>query len=428
MTNQSPRRPLSKRVRLILAAFALSNVGTGMVFPFTAIYLVKVLHVGAGAGGLFFGVIAAVSFALTPLSGRLIDAWEARKVCAAGACCQAVGYSLLASASSLPAVIGCAVLVGIGNSGFFPAFIPVLAVLQDPDQRKRVFSYRYLAMNLGLGAGALLAGHLIGAARSPGAFRVLYLLDGASFLPLAATVFFAGAHSAHVSGMAGQAAGRQYRTLLRHRPLSLLLGTQALLVLFAYSQLDSAVPVLFTERVSMPVSAVGVMIAVNTTAVVLLQVPLGRLLERGASSHVLTLCSAVWTVAAAFGGLATLVTPGWRFALLIVYAVAFACGETCYAVAYQPLLTEVTPPSMLGRGAALSTLAWNVGSMAGPSIGLLTVAAVPVAGLYWVVYGCGVAATAVLTRSLTRAIAARTPIAGEPDVAGAATRLRRRHG
>lgn len=392
-------RPLKGRLRVLLACYALSNLGTGLVFPFTAIYLVKARDISPGAAGLFFGLIAATTFACTPASGRLADTWSPRAMCAIGALCQAAGYSLMASASSISRIVGYAILIGVGNSILYPAFTPVMTALLDPDQRKRGFSYRYLAMNLGLGAGAVLAGHFLGEHGTVRDYQSLYLLDGASFLPFAVAVFAVSPAAHRTAAGSSRGDGNDYRALLRIRPLLMLLMIQTLLVLFGYSQLDSAVPVLLTTRAGVPASAVGIMIAANTAAVVVLQVPLGRLLERGRGGHVLALGAAIWAGAALLGASAIIAPVGWRLGLLLAYAVAFAAGETCYAVSYQPLLTEFTPARLLGRGSALSGLAWNVGAMAGPSIGLLAVGAIaPVA--YWGSYGAAMAGTAVLAAAL----------------------------
>ena len=85
--------------------------------------------------------------------------------------------------------------------------------------------------------------------------------------------------------------------------------------------------------------------------------------------------------------------------LLLLFAVVFAVGETCYAVAFQPLLVELTPPSLLGRGSALSSLSWNAGATVGPALGIALVGLVaPVA--YWAIYASALLAAACAALSL----------------------------
>lgn len=390
--------PLPRQVRRLLAAYTLSCVGTGLIYPFTAIYLVTVRGLGAGTAGLFFGVIALVSFLTAPISGRLVDARDARRVAALGVVGQALGYGGLALAGSRPVALGCAVLVGLGNGAFYPGFTPVMAALLTPDQRKRAFARRYVAMNIGLGVGAALGGLLVHAVSGIGAFQVLYVVDATTFLPLAAA-FLVGPRSRPAgTGGAGER-GAGYRVLLRNRPLMVLLIAQTMLVAFGYSQLDSAIPLMLTQHVGVSAALVGFVIAVNTAAVVLLQVPLARRLERPRSSVLVAACALVWVGAYATAALATVVAGPAQPVLLLLFAVVFAVGETCYAVAFQPLLVELTPPSLLGRGSALSSLSWNAGATVGPALGIALVGLVaPVA--YWAIYASALLAAACAALSL----------------------------
>lgn len=394
-------RPLPRPVRRLLAAYALSCVGTGLIFPFTAIYLVTVRDLGAGTAGLFFGVIALASLVAAPVSGRIVDASDARWVGALGVVVQAVGYGGLALAGSRPSVITCAVLVGLGNGSFYPAFTPVMAALVTAAQRKRAFSRRYVAMNVGLGVGAAVGGVFVGSVSGVGGFQPLYLVDAMTFLPLAAALAASpSSRRAPTSTAEERAAG--YGDLLRSRALVVLLLTQTLLVVAGYSQLDSAIPLMLVRHVGIGAGIVGLVIAINTVAVVLAQVSLGRRLERGSSPVMLGMCALVWVSAYTVAAVATLAAGPVRLALLVLFAVVFAVGETCFAVAYQPLLVELAPASRLGRASALSSLSWNAGAMTGPVIGITLVSLLTPAAY------CALYATALLV-ALWLAFSLRAP-------------------
>jgi MFS family permease len=401
--------PLSNRLRILIAAYALSCVGTGLIFPFTAIYLIDVRHLGAGAAGLFFGVVAATAFAWAPVAGRLVDTYRPARISAAGVLLQAIGYALLATVHNVPVMLVCAALIGLGNGSFYPGFTPVINSLLAPEQRKRGFSARYLAMNLGLGTGAAIAGPLIGLFDSARAYAVLYVADGLTFLPFAAGLFLLGRSAVRAPADSGGAPAT-YRTLLRHRPLLVLLVTQTLLVLFGYSQMDTAVPLVMTRHLGLAATVVGLVIAVNTIAVVVLQVPLTRLLERLPTATVLGLGPFIWAAAAGLGLIAGFVPTGARIALLLGYAVVFAVGEACYAMAYQTLLTEITPEEALGRGSAMSSLSWNIGAMGGPALGILVVSLSAGPALYWILYGAVLIGTGALALTLRPRRTAEAPV------------------
>lgn len=403
------RQGLGSRVRLLLAVYLLSCVGTGLVYPFTALYLVQIRGLGGGSGAAFFAAIAIFSCGWTPVAGRLVDGWDAARVTMVGVCCQSAGYALLAVAGSLSTVLGCAVLIGLGDGTFYAGFTSVMAGVVPPEQRRRGFAARYLAMNLGLGLGAAFAGRLIAeVGHSAYVFAVLYLVDAAAFLPFAATLYLLkpiGQEDSAVD-VARRPASGGYRSLARNRRLMLLLGIQAVIVLFGYSQIDSAFPLLLTEKLDVKASVVGLVIAVNTIAVGVFQLPLGRLLDRVNTGFVLALCPLIWA-AAAFLGLAATWTPGGeRTALLIGYALAFAVGETCYASSYQLLLIGVTPARLLGRASAGSALSWNAGAMAGPALGIALAGSAASPQVYWAVNGIALVGTTVLALWLNRGLSA----------------------
>ncbi|WP_136520699.1 MFS transporter [Cellulomonas telluris] len=411
---------MSRRVWVLLAAFAVSCLGTGLVLPYTAIYLVSLRGLDPAVAGAFFGLVAGASFATAPWAGRLADRTGPRVPAAAGACAQALGWTGVGFAPDEPRLAVCAVVIGVGNACFHASFTPVLAALLGPDHRKRGFSMRYLAMNVGLGIGAAAAALTVETLDGLRAFQVLYVADGLSFLPLAVALLVVAPRGGRPAADAA-AAGTGYRALLRDRRLLVLLLVQTLLVLVAYSQFDTAVPLLLTERLAVAAGVVGLVVAVNTVAVVVLQPTLGRVLERLASTTVLVLCAAVWSAAMLVGLAVGLVPPGARVPVALAFAVVFALGEVCFGVGYQPLLTELAPAGLLGRASALSSVSWNVGAMAGPAIGIALVGALPTAG-YWLTYA-GMLALTVCVALWLRAAARPAPASpSEVLAAGAVPR------
>jgi MFS family permease len=397
--------------RFILAAFAVSCAGTGLVLPFTAIYLASVRDLGNGVAALFFGVVAAASFATAPVAGQLVDRWSARGVCLLGTCAQGAGYLSLAFVTTEAAAVACAVVIGVGNGLFHSAFTPVLAAQLNDDNRRRGFSHRYLAMNIGLGTGAAVAAFLVESTPDVPSYQLIYVLDAVSFVPLLVAVAvltrraeratrLAAAAAATAAGAAG-AGGVGYGALLRTPGLLLLLVTQTVLVLVGYSQLDAVVPLVATQDMGVSAGLIGLTIAVNTVAVVVLQPTLGRLLERRHAAGVLACAALTWIGANVVGLVATLAPQAAVPVLIIGFGIVFAAGEVCFGASYQSLLTELVPSGLLGRASALSSLSWNAGSMAGPAVGLLLAAALPATG-YWGACAAGLVLAATTAFALWR--------------------------
>ncbi|MGL4175751.1 MAG: MFS transporter [Dermatophilaceae bacterium] len=401
----------SATFRLILAAFAISCAGTGLVLPFTAIYLASVRDLGNGVAALFFGVVAASSFATAPVAGQFVDRWSARGVCLLGTFAQGAGYLSLAFVTTEAAAVVCAVVIGVGNGLFHSAFTPVLATQLNDDNRRRGFSHRYLAMNIGLGAGAAVAAFLVERTPDIGSFQLIYVLDAVSFVPLLAAVAVLAPRAERATGPAPMAGGG-YGALLKTRGLLLLLVTQTLLVLVGYSQLDAVVPLVATQDMGVSAGLIGLTIAVNTVAVVVLQPTLGRLLEGRHAAGVLVSAGLTWIGANVVGLVATLAPQAAVPMLIIGFGIVFAAGEVCFGASYHALLTEVVPSGLLGRASALSSLSWNMGSMAGPAVGLLLAAALPATG-YWAACAAGLILAAATAFVLWRRMAGATSKAVE---------------
>lgn len=360
---------LGIRYRFYMAAFLLSSVGTGVVLPFTAVYIDSVLKFGAGGAAAYFAVSAATSLTTGLAAGGLVDRIGARVVGVIGAGTMAIGYIVLGLATTRTHVILSAVAVGSGLAFFQPAFTPTAARLVPEPARRKAFAVRNLVMNVGLGIGAALATVVT---RRNETLRALFMFDAASYVPLALALWvFGGPGRSPTSQDHRRNVG--YRRLLTSRPFLWLSATQLLVWLFGFAQLNSSVPLLIHGPMGESTKVIGAIVVANTVAVVALQYPLARWFERFSVGHVLTLTGLMWAVAFGSGAAAAAAAGQLRYALLFVFAVVFAIGEAAYSSSFFVLLTQLAPEGSLGRATGVTSLAVNAGSIAGPAIGIVLI-------------------------------------------------------
>jgi MFS family permease len=360
--------PRPKLTRLLLFAYAISAVGTGVVLPFTVLYLRESRHLPAEVVAAALASIAVGALASNLVAGLLADRRSPRAGVAAGTLVQAAGYALLGLAADPVPALAAAVTVGIGSGLFFPSWASLLASTAAEQDRPRRFALAYLLSNGGVGLGAALGGLLLHTSR-PETFTVAYLVDAVTFVGVAAAAMRTGPPAAVAAGRGS--AG--YRTALRDPALALLLAVNAAVVTFGFAQLESGVPLLARRQLGLSETAIGIAFTASTLTIVVLQWPIGRLVAR--VSRPAALLAAGLVFAAAWLALLPAAAPASRAAgaQLVAFGVVFAVGECLLSPSFAPLVAEIAPAGMLGRYNAMVSTTWSLGTMAGPPIGVLLV-------------------------------------------------------
>lgn len=427
----APRTPLGRRFGLLMGALLLSSLGNGLCFPFTSIYISQLLGLGGRAAGGYFIAMAAASFAAALAGGPLADRGSPHRVGALGGAALAIGYALLAPADSVALVLASGICVGAGFGLFYASIVGVVDRAVPESGRRAAFAIRHIVNNAGIGLGSVVAGLALHGADTPvGALRWLYLANGLAALPLIAVILGVRPRTRHApptgcpadhaaephigaSPAAGgkirrtppepSGAGPTYRTLLRARPMALLILAQALFAIVGFTQIEATVPLLMHDRMAVTLGWVSTVVAANSFALIALQPLLRRHLERLPETVGLAAGPVLWAIAFGCGlgaALAGETAPAAvRYGLLLAFAVVFAAGELMYSSAFYPLLLRWSGEEAVGRASALASLAWNLGTASGPPIGLFVVAHASAAGS-WLALALGAAAAFTVTAAL----------------------------
>ncbi|GAA1703789.1 MFS transporter [Streptomyces yatensis] len=450
----APRTPLGRRFGLLMGALLLSSLGNGLCFPFTSIYISRLLGLGGRAAGGYFIAMAAASLAAALAGGPLADRGSPHRVGALGAAALAAGYALLAPAGSVPLVLASGVCVGVGFGLFYASIVGIVDTAVPESGRRSAFAIRHIVNNAGIGLGSVAAGLALHGAHTPaGTLRWLYLANGLAALPLIAVILgvrprvapepATGGPADHAAephidaspspplpetgaspqtpGSRGEApgsgkgrrgdptppepsgSGPTYRSLLRARPMALLILAQALFAIVGFTQIEATVPLLLHDRMAVTLGWVSVVVAANSFALIALQPLLRGRLEQLPETVVLAGGPVLWAVAFGCGlgaALAGEAAPAAvRYGLLLAFAVVFAAGELMYSSAFYPLLLRWSGEEAVGRASALASLAWNLGTASGPPIGLFIVAHASATGS-WLALALGAAAAFAVTAAL----------------------------
>jgi MFS family permease len=400
------RRSLPAGALIFVAGLSLSSFGTGLVLPFTAIYLRTVRQLPTPPVGLILAGIALTGVITGLAIGPIVDRRGAKPVALVGLLLQATGYAAFGFAVSFPQIVVAAVVIGVGSGAFYPTLVPCIASMTTPEQQAQVFSVRYLLGNLTLGLGSLVGGILLHHPTTD-AFQRVYAGNAASFLALAvvgAAVLPQRSAPSVASAPEATSSLASYIPAFKHRAFILLISAHTLIVLFGYAQIESSIPLQLRVSFGMSPTTIGLVIFANTVAVVVMQLPIARLAARRAKASVLACLGLVWSCSFLFGLVASL-TPTAAVTLVLAWAILFGIGECLFSPAFPPLLIEVAPQEFLGRYSSLVSGSWGISWMIAPALGVWLVGAAPAFALWTVMAVAALAVSGVanlLQRELTR--------------------------
>ncbi|MFD9465034.1 MFS transporter [Streptomyces sp. NPDC060027] len=388
MSGWVPSLPL--RTWVVLGGEVVSAVGSGATVPYLFVYLHVVCGMSVGQTGAMLTVRAAIWVSGIALGGLLADRVGAKTVAVAGLVSTGAGTWGLAAADT--PVGGAVALVGysFAFAVLTPALDALVAAAVPVGPRQVVLGWRYAAFNLGNAAGAGLAAVLLAATSAAEGLPVLYLFDGASFVVFAVLigVFVRQASPSRPSRPVGQG----YRTLMADPALRWICAVVLLVVAAGYAQLHVALPG-FATAAGFDTRSLGWVMAANTLAVLLFQVPALRVSAAHRRSRIL-LAGIVVMVSA---WVLIQVAGHSGLTVLVAAAVLFGAGETLFAPVVSALVNDLALEGARGRYNAAQSLAWGIGFLAGAA----GVGAVLTAGgediVFAVVAGVlGLAAVAVL--------------------------------
>ncbi len=394
----------------------LSALGTGMTLPFLYIYLHEVRGIDATVVGIVVSWMGALSLALAGPWGALMDRVGPRLVLlplmVVGAC-GAASWSLVHH--PWQAFVS-ASLMSTAGSAVFSGFNTVLATVTSEEERQRVFGLSFALLNLGIGTGGVVSGFLADV-HHPDSFRVLYLVDGVSWLLPAlilASMPAVGravpqAHDAEPSG--------GYRTIFADRAFRRLFVFSLLLMSCGYAQIEVGLPAFATSVAHVSTRVVAWALVANTAVIVCGQLVMTARLQGRSRTRALAAAASViafsWLILAV-GGFGRHTGSAVPIIATVCCAAVFAFAETMFSPMLPALTNSLATDELRARYNAAGSLVWGITSIAGP----LTAAPLighGLAGVWVVLIVAGSLGAAALALSLRRLLTTAQDGRLDPD-------------
>lgn len=358
-----------------------------MVLPFLTLYLTVDRRFSAGTAGLALTIYGIAAIVIAPLSGRLSDRLGGLRIIKLSLFLSGLILFIFPFANSLISILVMTGLWALVNEAFRPPSMSIIGDLAGPAQRKAAFALSRLAINLGMSIGPVVGGFL--AMRS---FKLLFYAD-------ATTALLAGLLLVLVPWRPGPKARQQ----VNHQPQeSQLPGVDAFQVGSGANASAAAVPysnvlpyssvlkdrrflyflaamipvemVFFQELAAMPLFLVrdlhlteagfGMLLAINTVLIILVEVPLNAAMADWSHRHALALGALL--VGMGFGGLVF----GGGFFWVAATVVVWTFGEMILLPASAAYVSDIAPPARSGAYMGLYTMGFSVAFAIGPLLGL----------------------------------------------------------
>jgi MFS family permease len=398
------RTGLSRPVLILQAGNALNYFGYGLILPFEIIYLHQIRGFSTATAGLVLAATMGTSAIVTPPTGAALDRYSAKAIVVAGSLASALGYAGFAYVDRPWQAFACSIAGGAGLGAAGTANRTLMVRLIRPDQRVAAFALNRVAGNFGIGSGATVAGFIVASAPGLSSFQILYLFDAVTSAGLALIVLAAVPGLRAETVTATDANGTGFRAVARDRVFVTVIALNIVLVVVGHTFFSNILSPFAKAHTPVGPAAIGIIFLVNTSFIVIAQIPAVPLVARIRRTHAFAVTSALFAVSLLAVLPATLIHSELAAAgLLAGVAIVFAVGEVVHILVLGPLVADMAPAHLLGRYLSLYSLTFTLSLAIGPAIGGLLLQRAPDA-VWW-----GGALAAVLAGAFLLRLGDRIP-------------------
>jgi MFS family permease len=372
----------------LLAAALIDWLGTGLFLAMSTVFFVRVVGLSVTDVGSGLTIAALAAMPLIAPVGRLADRYGPRDVL--------IVTELLAGAATVGYLavhgwwgfLSVTFLVAVTQQTAPPLIQSLVGELAAGERRTKILAVHRTVINVGLSAGGLLAGLLLGLGLRH-ALQVLLIADAVAFV-VAAFVLCA---LPRPPGSRGRAVASRWK-VLRDTRLLALSGYDALMSLWQ-PMLNVAFPLWLITRTRAPLSLVGVLYAVSCVCAIFLQYPASVMAATPARALRGYICAALCLSAASLGFAAAPIGPAWAaIALLTASVLILVVGEISQVCSAWTLSFAIAPPENRNVYLATFSAGRSLSRAIGPLLMTGVVLALGEAG--WIALAAFFAAAAVL--------------------------------
>jgi len=377
------RTGLSRPVLILQAGNALNYFGYGLIAPFEIIYLHQIRGFSTSTAGLVLAATMGTAAITTPPTGVLLDRYSAKAIVIAGSLSSVLGYAGFAFVDRPWQAFACSIVGGVGLGVAGTANRNMVVTMVTPEQRPAAFALNRVGGNLGIGLGSTAAGFIVASAERLGSFQILYFFDAVTFAGFALIVLVAVPSPPRVTAPTTAANETGFRAVARDRLFLTVIAANIVLVVVGHTFFSNILSPFAKAHTPVGPAEIGIIFLVNTSFIVIAQIPAVRVVARMRRTRAFAATSALFAVALLAVLPSTLIHSELAAtSLLAGVAIVFAIGEVVHILALGPLVADMAPAHLLGRYLSLYTLTFTLSLAIGPAIGGLLLQTSPDA-VWW---------------------------------------------
>ncbi|MCH7773189.1 MAG: MFS transporter [Bacteroidetes bacterium] len=344
----------------LLSVSSLINRTGMMVLPFIALYSTKELGVSTGTAGLVLAFYGIGAFISAPFSGKLSDKLGSLNVMKISLFASGFFLILFSFITNFIAFLILTLIWAVINEAFRPASMSFISKEITSKRRKTAFALYRLAINLGMSIGPVIGGFL-----STINFSLLFYVDGLT--SIAAGIFMIYSpwqkiHEPEESHDKDKLLTSERGSVFKNSKfIFFLLATIPVQIVFF--QHIGAMPLFIVNELGFSTSTFGLLIAVNTILIILIEVPLNDAMSNWSNLKALSLGALLYGIG--FGMMAIMadLTP------LIISIVVWTFGEMIFLPSAGVYVAEISPEKQRGEYMGYYQMTFSFAFMIGPWLG-----------------------------------------------------------
>ncbi len=365
-----------RRVWLLLVAMLVFRFGQGLYYPFSTIYFHNFVGIPLSLVGLGLAALAASSVASGLVSGPLSDRYGRKPVMLAALSGSAMTFLCFAFVGGIRGYLAVSVAAGLaGGTAFDAARNAMVADVTPTHLRARAYGLVRVGGNVGWALGPVAAGLAVSMAGGAGTtYRLMFAGTAALTLVVLGSLALLVRESLPETEEPNPSAVplSKLRGALSNGPFVALLAVGFLLY-YVFTQDWQALPVYAKNFLDVSDAQVGLFLAGNGLAVMLLQMPVAYLLDGRSKAAALAVGAALFAASSA-----TLLVTESFLGILIAFAGFFTLAEMILEVSGAALAAELAPTGRRGTYLALFGCCFGAGYGMSPIVaGLLLDARLP---------------------------------------------------
>ena len=349
----------------LLALTTLINRSGTMVMPFLVIYMTKSIGVSVGMAGLVISFYGAGALLTAPLVGKLSDRFGSLKVMRFSLIATGFLLILYSFITNFIAILGVTLLWSVISEAFRPANLSLISNETEPEQRKTAFALNRLAINLGMSIGPVVGGFLVAIN-----FSLLFYVNGTT--SILAGIFLI---LANIETKKQLLYKENYSKKSDHvnksgsifKDKTFLLFMIALIpVELVFFQFLGALPLYIIQDLKISASTFGILMAVNTVLIIIVEVPLNNAMSNWDDRNSLALGAILCAI-----GYGTMIFS--ENILFIAFTIViWTFGEMIFFPSCASHTSILSPEKRSGEYMGYFQMTFSFSLMVGPWIGALT--------------------------------------------------------